>query len=55
MRTPFLGRSYGFIASLERSLLDTADIDGMLVLQRFGKRVLIEHDLAATGLKPEEA
>jgi heme oxygenase len=47
----FLGRAYGFIAPLERSLLDTPDIDRMLDLRRFGKRLLIEHDLAATGLK----
>lgn len=47
----FLGRSYGFIAPLERSLLDTADIELVLDTRRFGKHRMLEQDLQTAGMK----
>ncbi|MBA3457673.1 MAG: biliverdin-producing heme oxygenase [Deltaproteobacteria bacterium] len=47
----FLGRWYGFIAPLERSVLDTTEIELVIDPRRFGKRLLLEHDLQASGMK----
>jgi len=50
----YLVRAYGFIAPLERSLLDTAGLERVLDLRRFGKRRLIETDLQTLGMRPLE-
>ncbi|MBA3391629.1 MAG: biliverdin-producing heme oxygenase [Deltaproteobacteria bacterium] len=46
-----LARIYGFVAPLERSLLDTHALDRLIDLRRFRKHILLEHDLQALGLK----
>ncbi len=50
----YLARTYGFIAPLERCLLDTAGLDPYLDDRRLRKHLLIEHDLQALGLRALE-
>lgn len=47
----YLARTYGFVAPLERSLLDTPGLDRFTDMRRFRKHVLIEHDLQALGMR----
>jgi heme oxygenase (biliverdin-IX-beta and delta-forming) len=50
----FLGRWYGFIGPVERSLLDVPGLDRVLDPRRLRKHLLLEHDLQALGVKPPE-
>jgi heme oxygenase len=45
----YLSRAYGFIAPLERCLLDTPGLTAYLDPKRLQKHLLIEHDLQALG------
>jgi heme oxygenase len=50
----YLTRTYGFVAPVERSLLDTPGLSAFVDSRRLKKSLLIEQDLAATGFKPLE-
>ena len=50
----YLSRAFGFVAPLERCLLDTPGLGLFLDTKRLRKHLLIEHDLQALGLKPLE-
>lgn len=50
----YLARTYGFIAPLERCLLDTPELGPYLDDRRLRKHLLIEHDLQTLGLRSLE-
>src|SRR5437868_11498868 len=50
----YLSRALGFVAPLERCLLDTPGLTAYLDPKRLRKHLLIEHDLQALGLKQLE-
>src|SRR3954464_2635688 len=50
----YLTRAYGFLAPLERCLLDTSGLEGFLDARRLRKHLLIEHDLQTLGMRTLE-
>jgi heme oxygenase len=50
----YLTRAYGFLAPLERCLLDTSGLEVFLDARRLRKHLLIEHDLQTLGMRTLE-
>jgi heme oxygenase len=50
----YLVRMYGFVCPLERSIVNTPEIERHIDLHRFQKHVLLRRDLSAFHMSPEE-